>query len=85
MRCCVPLPSKNLRHWCRVDGTTRYLWIHGLPKRAEYEVFASMTKNRTLKLNVDIWIFTVMAPKVGFPWLSKPQIITSVGSRSSTV
>jgi hypothetical protein len=44
-----------------------------------------MMKNRTLKLNVDIWIFMVMAPSVGFPWLSTPHIITSVDSRSSTV
>jgi hypothetical protein len=51
----VPLASRNFKHWCSINDTTRYLCIHGLPRSAEYEVLASMTKKRTLKVNVDIW------------------------------
>ena len=47
------------------------------------EVLASMTKNLTLKLNVDICILTVIALNVLVPELSNPQITTSVGSKSS--
>jgi hypothetical protein len=62
-----------------------YLCIHGLPKRVEYDVFDSITKNLALKLNEDICIFMVMESRADVPWLLNPQMTTSVGSRSSMV
>jgi hypothetical protein len=66
-------------------ATMLYLWIHGLPKRAEYDMFESIRKNHALKLNEDICIFMVMEPRADVPWLLSPQMTTSVDSRSSTI
>jgi hypothetical protein len=64
-----------------IDVVLRGLRDTCVSKRAEYDMFESITKNHALKLNKDICIFTVMELRADVPWLLHPQMTTSVESR----